>query len=101
MELWAMEGLHISLPCNQTQPDVVEPEHLVRNLKKHLNRDLIKKIWTEISKTLKNYSYFCHLCVVGGEVHINKSLSRKHISTSCYIRGPEVIGVLVQTNKPL
>merc|ERR1719341_1187863 len=68
MELLAMEGLDISFPCNQPQPNVIKPEHLG---------------------------------VVGGEVHIKKSLSRKHISTSRYVRGPEVEGVLVQSNKPL
>ena len=33
MELWAMEGLDISFPCNQPQPNVIKPEHLERNVK--------------------------------------------------------------------
>ena len=82
MELWAMEGLHISFPSNQTQPDVVEPEHL-----ESFKNKLITAIF--------------YLGVVGCEVHINKSLSRKYIGTSCYVWGPKVVGVLIQTNKPL
>ena len=91
VELWAMEGFDISLPCNQPQPDVIKPEHLERYF----------KISGQKLQKHEDHSYVFHLGVVGSEVHINESLSRKDISTSCYIRWPEVIGVLVQTDKPL
>ena len=43
MELWAMEGLHISFPSNQTQPDVVEPEHLEKIVSKEFVEGISKK----------------------------------------------------------